>query len=259
MIGSAREFFIKRVLKSILPPTIHIGSGKIVDSKDNSSKQVDIIIYDSRFPFFEIETGIGNYLCEGVIATIEVKSTLNEKELINSLNNSKSILELSINVLFSQNIKITRELTYRNLPASYIFAYNSKLNQSKTCDIVDKWFEKSGKPALFDGHCAQLPRVIVAGQIIGLLDDEIIDLHPGEDVLKNWSTDPSIKPKIIMAFCKTSNRFGFLMIHLLHTISNRFDLSNLKYNIEYSINQYLLNLNYFETELMNKEINFVLY
>src|SRR5205823_4640495 len=73
MVGSAREFLVKRVLRSILPPLLHIGSGKIIDATGRSSNQVDIILYDSRFPVFEIESGVGLYPIEGVLGTIEVK------------------------------------------------------------------------------------------------------------------------------------------------------------------------------------------
>jgi len=79
LVGSAREFIVKRVLQSILPPIVHIGSGKVLDFHGKRSRQIDIIVFDSRFPVFEIQSGIGIYPLEGVIATIEVKSTLTKK------------------------------------------------------------------------------------------------------------------------------------------------------------------------------------
>ena len=62
LVGSAREFIVKRVLQSILPPIVHIGSGKVFDFHGKRSRQIDIIVFDSRFPVFEIQSGIGIYL-----------------------------------------------------------------------------------------------------------------------------------------------------------------------------------------------------
>ncbi len=85
MIGTAREFMVKRVLKSIMPPSIHVGTGKVIDYQDNVSRQQDIVLFDHRFPLFEIDSGVGMYPLEGVIATIEVKSTLTHKEALQCL------------------------------------------------------------------------------------------------------------------------------------------------------------------------------
>jgi hypothetical protein len=92
-IGQAREFVITRVLKTILPSSVHIGSGKIIDSCGAYSKQIDIILYDPRFPLMKVEGG-GLYFVEGVLATIEVKSTIDSRELKASLENCKSVLDL---------------------------------------------------------------------------------------------------------------------------------------------------------------------
>lgn len=68
-IGPVREFLVRRVLKTILPTSVHIGSGKVIDHQGKSSKQIDIIIYDPRFPMMNLDGG-GLYFVEGVLATI---------------------------------------------------------------------------------------------------------------------------------------------------------------------------------------------
>jgi len=78
-----------------LPPIVHIGSGKVVDFEGKKSRQIDIIVYDSRFPTFEIQSGMGIYLLEGVIAIIEVKSTLTRKSLFEALDNTQSLIQLT--------------------------------------------------------------------------------------------------------------------------------------------------------------------
>lgn len=61
MIGAGREFMVRRVLSSILPPIVHVTSGKVIDRHGKASRQVDIILYDSRFPVLEVDRGLGLY------------------------------------------------------------------------------------------------------------------------------------------------------------------------------------------------------
>ena len=253
MTGTAREFLIKRALKTVLPPIVHIGSGKIIDCKNNSSRQVDIIIYDSRFPIFEIEPGIGTYLIEGVIATIEVKSNLTKKGLINALENSLSVLKLHIGVKKKPTNEDTKRLVFSLMPANYVFAYKSSISQKRLRDIVDDWYEYKHKPAFFNGQCAALPRIILAGKKIGMLDDGFVNIDPGNDVLDNWRKLGNSDLKVILGFWKTKYHFGFLMVHLLITISYRYELSHRKRNVEYAIEHYLTTLDYFKTEI-NKQL-----
>jgi len=99
MVGSGREFFIRRVLGSILPPSVHIGSGRVISADHpQGSRQVDIIIYDPRFPVLEVEKGVGLYFVEGVIATIEVKSVLNSERLREALENCESVMSVGSHV-----------------------------------------------------------------------------------------------------------------------------------------------------------------
>src|SRR5438552_2789462 len=95
-VGTAREFLVRTFLAAVLPPIIHIGSGVIIDAHDRRSKQIDVILYDSRFPLMEFERGIGLYPVEAVVATIEVKSQLTAKELRLALDNCHSVHSLGL-------------------------------------------------------------------------------------------------------------------------------------------------------------------
>ena len=49
--GTANEEAVTRLLREHLPDSIGITSGQIIDTRGNSSKQIDIILYDaSRAP-----------------------------------------------------------------------------------------------------------------------------------------------------------------------------------------------------------------
>lgn len=268
MIGSAREFLVKRVLRSILPPLLHIGSGKIIDAVGNSSKQVDIILYDSRFPVFEIESGVGLYPIEGVLGTIEVKSSLTQDHLRKALENTRSILALSASIYkeskwsdrIEQLVKeqsinadeATRKLSYEVIPASYVFAYNTCLSFEKLSSAVNDWFNGHGEPSIQSGLCAVLPRIIVAGQRIGLLDDGYIQIDPGDDVRKEWYKQCGPTARALMSFWDTKRRFGFLAAHILHTVSARLRPSHATSGCQYSSDHYYQGIDYFEVDMKGK-------
>jgi hypothetical protein len=97
LIGSAKEKEVIRKLEILLPNSVRIGSGCVIDSYGNTSKQMDIIIYEKEFcPVFCINESAETtyYPCEGVIAVGEIKSSLNSKELNNIFDKASSIKKL---------------------------------------------------------------------------------------------------------------------------------------------------------------------
>lgn len=80
--GILRECIVSDILKEILPSQFGIGSGIIVNSNGDQSKQTDIIIYDNRIlaPFIQ-KYNLGLYPIESAIATIEVKTRLYKKDV----------------------------------------------------------------------------------------------------------------------------------------------------------------------------------
>ena len=80
--GELRELFVSRVLKSFLTNQFGMGSGVVINREGQQSRQTDIVIYDNRIilPFIKEQT-IGVYPAESVIATVEIKTTLNQTAL----------------------------------------------------------------------------------------------------------------------------------------------------------------------------------
>lgn len=97
LIGSAKEHPARKQLELILPPRVNIGTGIVIDSFGGQSLQQDIIVYDRQFcPVFSINgTPEATYFpCEGVIAVGEVKSTITDSELQDSLRKIASVKKL---------------------------------------------------------------------------------------------------------------------------------------------------------------------
>ena len=111
-IGSNRETFVKEFLSKFFPKKFVVGSGEIFDSSNNVTNQCDVVIYNEQFPIFDYSS-TQQFLAEGVLAHIEVKSNLTTEELIKSLNITKSVKMMERNVGSKNNPKIS----------SCIFAY----------------------------------------------------------------------------------------------------------------------------------------
>lgn len=215
-IGALKEFLTKSVLNTVLPDCCSLVSGQIFDGTGNLSKQVDIIIYDSRLPKLEIAPGFGYYAIEGVIACIEIKSKLNKKSIEESLDNSKSILELKaiiagdLKVATTEGLKIPntaylkRKAWFQYSTACYVFSFDS-INMTNASKHVDSWFKKCLNPTTAT-NCALLPRILVGKNWVGLLDDGHIVL-PGDSNA--------------MVFVNTEHTFAYFISHLLNKVALR--------------------------------------
>ena len=84
LVGSAKEHPVKTKLEHILPTGIGVGSGCVIDSYGNTSKQIDVVLYEKNIcPVYSINNTRETtyYPCEGVVAVGEIKSSLSSDEL----------------------------------------------------------------------------------------------------------------------------------------------------------------------------------
>ncbi len=97
LIGSAREVPVKDKLKQMLPRGVGVGSGCVIDSFGNTSRQMDVVLYENDIcPVFAINQDPAStyYPCEGVIAVGEVKSSIDSRELENIFSEIESVKKL---------------------------------------------------------------------------------------------------------------------------------------------------------------------
>ena len=93
LVGTAREVSARKKFEMLLPSGIGVGTGCVIDSYKNTSKQTDMIIYEKEHcPRFSInDTPEATYYpCEGVIAVGELKSRLGSSELDDAFSKIKS-------------------------------------------------------------------------------------------------------------------------------------------------------------------------
>src|SRR3989304_6861360 len=103
-MGTPREAFIREFLQSHLPENVAIGNGEIIDaaSQPNAPRnQFDIVIYKKNYPKLDFGGGISGFLIESVIATVEVKSTLAQRDMEQAIKAAHASKILTPNVITS--------------------------------------------------------------------------------------------------------------------------------------------------------------
>jgi hypothetical protein len=124
--GMSREAIYAKVLKDHLPPICNVKFGGFVFGVEgDESKQLDIIISNDKsiqFDHLMTEEGGKSFCCiEGCIGVVSVKSNLDKKELLDSLEGFKSLPEKT--ALGNRNLLMHREiLHYDDWPYKIIFA-----------------------------------------------------------------------------------------------------------------------------------------
>ena len=96
-IGSAREVPVRDKLMQLLPRGVGVGSGFVIDSFGNTSRQMDVVLYEREVcPVFAINQDPAStyYPCEGVIAVGEVKSAIDSRELEDIFRKIESVKKL---------------------------------------------------------------------------------------------------------------------------------------------------------------------
>ena len=107
LIAEAIETPVRRSLQQVLPRGIAVGSGCVIDSYGNCSRQQDVVLYERDIcPVFSInDTPQSTYYpCEGVMAVIEIKSSISGAELRDSFEKIASVRRLRRYEVYSTGI-----------------------------------------------------------------------------------------------------------------------------------------------------------
>lgn len=144
--GTVRENIINKVIRPFLPACYGLSGGEAFDNEGNTSKQLDLVVYDSVFSY--IIPYIDNYIqfpCESIYGNIEIKSLLNKDELIKAIDNIKSMKGLKRKGTHSWTVTPLVSIQVNGLPNDndrnpyfgIIFAYDS-VEASTVLDYLKK-------------------------------------------------------------------------------------------------------------------------
>ena len=138
LVGLAKEKAVIKKLEMLLPQGVGVGSGCIIDSYGNTSRQCDIVIYEKELcPVFCINESPETtyYPCEGVIAAGEVKASLSSNDLENAFQKSKSVKQLK-----RYSVPERSELFDES-----VYCFRSYLNTVSVEGTPEEGFHQAGK------------------------------------------------------------------------------------------------------------------
>ncbi len=125
--GQSREIAVRDKLQKMLPRGIGVGSGFVIDSYGQTSRQMDIVLYEEDLcPVFRLNASseAAFYPCEGVFAVGEVKSTMGSREVDDILDKISSVRKLSRYARATNSELFEDEITvdYRSYGSNVVFA-----------------------------------------------------------------------------------------------------------------------------------------
>jgi len=94
--GRAREIIAaNRILRPLLPWSVGLGTGLIVDHVGGQSAETDLVLYDrALLPGSMYDDSFGLFPLDACLAVIEVKSTLSRHKLEEAISNARKLTEL---------------------------------------------------------------------------------------------------------------------------------------------------------------------
>lgn len=144
--GVSIEDIFRKFLCEYLPRKLTVGSGEVIDSNWNRSKQTDIVIVNEYHPFTFTQDLPGLFFIEGVCAAGEIKANLTSTELEKSINNSFNFKQLGIvvgkNTMVSSNESDLKR--FNNCPPYFLIAFESQLKLSSILDRVINFMNSKG-------------------------------------------------------------------------------------------------------------------
>jgi hypothetical protein len=99
--GTPREAVVKKFLEGHLSANVAIGTGEIIDANSQprtTRNQFDIVIYKTNYPKLDFGGAISGFLIESVVATIEVKSVLDQAAIDQSVKAAHAAKSLTPNI-----------------------------------------------------------------------------------------------------------------------------------------------------------------
>ncbi|WP_449243994.1 DUF6602 domain-containing protein [Desulfobacca acetoxidans] len=173
LVGLAREIAIEMLFRPLLPKTIGIGSGKIIDSYGGESRQMDIILHHTDIlPAAMFGDRLGLFPVESCLYAIEVKSTATAPNARKACEVANSICNLKPRPGFYPCLKSLPDGTTfldtgiegaGRYPNFGYFAFSSDLSSSgNESREIDRFLEYLGDKS---HHAIHLVIICVAGSI----------------------------------------------------------------------------------------------
>ncbi len=239
LIGDSRERFLLDSLQRFLPTTLLLGRGEVLDSYENRSRQIDIVI--ARGDAIRLPLSEGDYAfpLESVVGVVEVKTQASPSTTVEAFRVFRSVLHLGFVVtvynadprdearqeagdhLTEEEVKAMFPWEHLR-PATYLYAFQASVPQDPK-DFGALILACADQADLsFDA----LPSIIsVPGWVAIKNDGSLIpdDVYPD----KGW----------LMAYRREDYPLYWILAHLLHRTTfvlgaGKFDMPPARYHME---------------------------
>jgi len=140
--GTPREAFIREFLEKHLNSNVAIGTGEIIDSQSKPNQprnQFDIVIYKRNYPKLDFGGGISGFLAESVVATIEVKSTLDKAGIEQAVRAARKAKQMQKN-----EIKVFSSGYVAPAIMSFVVAYDGPAQMQTAHTWVKEVYQAEG-------------------------------------------------------------------------------------------------------------------
>jgi hypothetical protein len=154
--GRANELALTNLLEAFVPGRIGVGTGMVIDRHDRYSRQTDIVLYEQAEEARVLAQATHLlHPVEGVLACVEVKTTLRSDDIADCIRKKKALLDL---------VPATSWPEGASHPLFIVLAYSSGISP----EAVQKGFAEAGETARPDLLCV-LDAAIVGGPADSLL------------------------------------------------------------------------------------------
>jgi hypothetical protein len=128
-------------------------------------------------------------------------------------------------------------LKWEMTPRAYIFAFMSEMRTSAIREVVSAWYDARGES--ISPFRPYLPRLIAAPGTVGIQDDGWINFnYPAENV-EQMHRAHGPNSRFVMPFYPTHRHFGWLALHLMHTVHARLGPRSAESGMPLLIDQFL--------------------
>jgi hypothetical protein len=125
LAGSIREIALRNCIEPYLTHSFRCGSGKIVDTSGYLTKQIDLIVYQTKLaPPLMLSKEVGIFPAECCAYAFEVKSTLSATEIKSALEVANSVRRLR---RFPKSDGSEGVSYQQSGPATILFAFDSDI------------------------------------------------------------------------------------------------------------------------------------
>lgn len=153
--GTVAEETLRTFLQTRLPSSLGVTQGQVIDSYGNISLQSDVIIYDAkRTPhiFHSPEGGTSVVPAEGVVAVIEVKSSISKADFPGIVKNMQQVKRLKKEAYFypSSGVVDGYNLYGRESVPAWPITYSLFAYESSSPENLAEAFEEHNSPLEVD-------------------------------------------------------------------------------------------------------------